>query len=775
LATRRIFKQLLSSASRIGWYLLLIATSLQAQADAPYLAQVQARLATVPPSIDGRLDDPVWQEAVPIDAFYQREPVLGAPASERTVVRILYDAGHIYLAFECFDSNPQGIVANQMRRDADLGENDNVEVIFDTYNDRRGGVFFSTNPLGARRDMLLTNEGRSRNEAWDRVWTSRAQIHAAGWSAEIAIPFDQLRYAAGTEGTWGINISRTIRRKNEKVFLLPPPLSYGSRGSYRTSRLSALKGLGTLRATTPFEAVPYISGGVFKDRQAVDRANQFNGDLGFDLKYGLTPSLTADVSYNTDFAQVEADQEQVNLTRFSLFFPEKRDFFLEGAGVFEFGEGRGSSRGPPPTLLFYSRRIGIETGHSLSVLYGAKLTGRHGPYEIGVLDMLTQADTFFDEVEEQRLLSSTGELLEAEDPLLAQHTILDTVDVDVVDTLDVRRTHFSVLRLRRDLFGRSSIGFIATNRDPAAEAAHNRAAGVDLNLSLLQATLQLRGFLARSFSPDFSSKEGAGQLAVDHRIGFWENRASYLDVQQNFNPEVGFAPRADIRRYRTSTRYRPLSGVSWIRRFSLGPSFTYLTDQGGTVQSRQVNTSVFTQLEAGDWIGVRYRYRFEDLDEAFEVHKDIEIPMGDHSFSSFSLNLFSDEGRRLSGNLNLESGQFFNGTRHRLGGEIAFKVSGRLTLESDYGLNLVDLPAGSFTTNRLSNRFSFSFTPDFYVRGFVQWNSAREVVGGNFLLNYRYSPGSDLFLVYNQAWDTEGKVRQLNRAVQFKVAHFWKR
>ncbi|MDP6016599.1 MAG: DUF5916 domain-containing protein [Candidatus Latescibacteria bacterium] len=736
-----------------------------------------ARVHSTPPKIDGNLDDAVWEQATVVTSFLQRDPVEGAPASERTEVRLLFDDEQLYVAFRCLESEPDRIVASHMRRDADLGDDDNVVLVLDTYNDGRSGFYFGTNPYGAQREARLSNEGRNSNEAWDCVWACKARRDSAGWSAEMAIPFDQLRYAEQDETVWGINLGRTIRRKNEEVFLSPSPQEYGFGGAYRTSRLATLHGLGALRATTPFEIVPYAQTASERDLSALDTgvSNEFNS--GFDLKYGLTPSLTSDFTYKTDFGQVEADQEQVNLTRFSLFFPEKRGFFLEGASVFDFGE-RVSRRGgsiSPATLLFYSRRIGIQDGHDLPVLFGSKVTGRLGAWELGLLNMTTEAATFVDEEEEERFVTDSGLLLDDEDDRLAGSIILDTVDVDVLDTLDAKRANFSVIRVRRDVLARSSVGIIALNRDPGEESGYIRALGADMNLSLLDAALNVRSFLARTWSPDLEGEDMAGLVSLEHRAGDTETQLSYLDVQENFNPEIGFVPRDDSRRIKTAFRYRPRPSTPWIRQLSFGPRLTYLMDQGGTLQSRDLEFSFFTNLEVGDWIGLRLRDRFERLDEPFDIHEEIEVPAGDHRFTSIGLNLFPNDSRRISGDASAETGQFFNGTRHRLSTGVGLKVNGRLTVETDYEVNRVNLPAGDFTTNRLSNRLLYSFSPDFFVRGLVQWNSKDELVGGNFLLNYRYRPGSDLFLVYNQAWDTEGSLHQRSRSLQVKVAHFWNR
>ena len=737
----------------------------------------QTHITTTAPKIDGVLDEATWAAAVAVSHFLQREPDEGAPATERTEVRILRDDDNLYLGFRCFDSEPEQIIATVMRRDGDLSDDDNVQVVLDTYNDRRGGFFFATNPLGARLDVSLSAEGRSRNESWGCVWSCRAQIDSLGWTAEMAIPLDQLRYAVGDDATWGINLSRTIRRKNERAFVVPPPLSYGFSGHLRTSRLATLTGLGRLEERPRLEITPYAQASTNRDFEALDTEAQYTLDGGIDLKYGITPALTLDLSWRTDFAQVEADQEQVNLTRFSLFFPEKRDFFLEGAGIFSFGERvqRSGGGNRPPTLLFYSRRIGLEEGHALPVFGGGKLTGRSGPFEIGVLNITTEAKQFRDEATDVRYIDDSGSFLAEDDPLLTQATIVDTIDFEYIDTTRVQQTNFSILRLRRDILERSSIGLIAVNRDPGTETDYNRSFGLDADFSLLDAALNIRGFAARTFSPaDAIGGEDAGHIAADYRRGAFESNASYLDIGDDFNPEVGFVPRQGIRRYRTTLRYRPLPNTQWIRRYSVGPEFTYLTNRDNHLKSHDFGFSAFVNLETGDWLGLRFKQRFENLDDSFEIHEAIEIPAGEHDITAYSFNFFTDEGRRLSGDGSVELGDFWGGERLRLSTNGTIKINSRFSLSTDYEFNSVSLPQGHFKTNALSNRFLYTFTTDLFLRGLIQWNSKREIVGLNALCNWRYRPGSDLFVVYSQAWDTDGG-GQLNQSLQCKLTYFWKR
>ncbi len=512
---------------------------------------------------------------------------------------------------------------------------------------------------------------------------------------------------------------------------MPPPQAYGYWGRYRTSRLAVLKGLGRLRSRPPMAVVPFVLSGTRRDF-AAENFNEYDLDPGLDFKYGLTPSLTLDLSWKTDFAQVEADQEQVNLTRFNLFFPEKRDFFLEGAGIFEFGERveRQGLGGRPPTLMFYSRRIGIEEGHHLPVLAGGKLTGRAGPYQVGTLRMTTQAMTFVDEEEEDRFLTSDGDLFDEDRAELSGEAIVETLQVNVLDTLDVTRTDFTVLRLKRDLPGSSSLGLIAIDKQPGSDADYNRTAGMDFSLSLLQAALNLRGFAAGTWTPAAEGGDGAGLLELDYRRSRFGTSLSYLDVEEDFSPEVGFVPRTGIRRFKGQGRYRPRPDVGWIRQLSLSPSFTYLTDRDNILQSRDLEAYAFVNLEAGDWLGVRHRRRYELLEEPFEIRDGQEIPPDTYEFGSWHFNYFASSSRHLSGDLSLDRGAFFNGTRSRVSTKAVWRRIARLELEGKYEFNRIDLPDGAFNTHLFGHRFLYSFSPDMFARGFLQWNCTRELVGG---------------------------------------------
>ena len=422
--------------------LFLLGFSVGVHADETEALQAEAYRTYQSVEIDGELTEADWQKATPIRQFIQFEPDAGAPLTEATEVRILYDDRHIYFGFVCSEPDRAKIIANKMRRDTMLWDNDNVFVLLDTYNDRRSGFFFRVNPLGAREDVAIMESGDSRNENWNAVWDSKAKINGDNWTTEISIPFSQLRFKDEETLAWGLNLGRTIQKNQEEGTWAPVPAAYTFLARYRTTDLGTLTGLSGISQRRNIEFLPYLLPGVARTEEEGTIGVL---DFGADMKVSVTSNLTADLTVNTDFAQVEADREQANLTRFSLFFPEKRQFFLEGAGLFDFGIPRTSFNAPPPLLLFYSRRIGIEEGHAIPILGGGKVTGKVGGFGVGLLNVLTD-----------------------------KYATDATEDVDAVD---VDRTNYSVLRVKRDLFTGSSLGVIAINKQGLD--AHNRATGVD--------------------------------------------------------------------------------------------------------------------------------------------------------------------------------------------------------------------------------------------------------------------------------------------------------
>ena len=691
--------------------------------------------------IDGELSESDWQNAKPINKFIQVEPDAGESMTQPTEVRILYDAENIYFGFTCFDSDISRLVANEMRRDArDLHNNDNVFLILDTYNDRRTGFAFRVNALGAVQDTAVTNSGDGFNRDWDAVVDCQSQIYTDRWTSEIAIPFSQLRFKKNEKMTWGLNLARGIRRNNEEATWAPVPSSYGGRAKYRTAYLGDLVGLQGITPKRHLELLPYILPGVSRAEEGDDTDGEF--DVGLDLKYGLTSNLIADLTINTDFAQVEADEEQVNLTRFSLFFPEKRPFFLEGAGLFDVGIPRTSFRRPPPLLLFYSRRIGIEEGRAIPILGGGKITGKMGSYGVGLLNVLT--DEF--------------------------HTDESVTDPD--DVLDVPRTNYSVLRLTRDISSGSRIGLIAINKEDANE--YNRTGGLDFSFRPTD-RFEVRGMWARTFDSDAQIGTGnAWYFGSGWRNRLFRMSGSYSDVGEDFTPAVGFVRRQGSRRFRAEMDYTP-----WVRRFGIrqvriGPEFDYIVNQDNELETRDITVAGRMELDNGERISFEARRTQENLDEPFDIRDDIIIPVDDYGFTSVRASFETDESKMIAGRFGVTVGNFFNGDRRGFDIRASFKPSGRLALESQYQFDRVSLPTDEFDVNVLASRVTYSFSTTLFAKMFAQWNSEEDVVLTNFLLNYIYRPGSDFFLVFNQTFERGSSGTKLAESTLVgKMTYWW--
>ena len=425
---------------------------------------VRAVRLTADLKLDGRLDERVYQEVPSIGDFVQQEPVEGAQATERTEVWLLFDDTHLYVAARCWDSQPERLVANEMRRDnANIEENDNFAVALDTFDDGRNGVLLQTNPLGGLFDALITDESNT-NSDWNTVWNVKAGRFEGGWTLEMVIPFQSLRYRASGEQIWRINFRRTVRWKNETSFLTPVPRAWGDEGINKLSLAATLVGIDIPRGSRLRELKPYALGGLLTDRTTSPaRINDWTRNVGGELKYGLTRGLTLDLTVNTDFAQVESDEQQVNLTRFSLFFPEKREFFLEGQGIFSFAGSEGEPDDTP--LLFFSRRVGLNGDEAVRIHAGARVSGRAGPYSIGLL----------------------------------------SIRQDDADGGSLPATTFSVMRVKRDIQRRSTIGTILAHRSvsPAGQG-DNLAAGADASLWLTPG-LNVSGYFARTSNADGST------------------------------------------------------------------------------------------------------------------------------------------------------------------------------------------------------------------------------------------------------------------------------
>lgn len=699
--------------------------------------------------IDGDLTEEDWKHAEPIDKFVQIEPSEGEISSESMEVRILYDNENIYFGFTCFDSDISKLVANEMRRDSrDLHENDNVFLLLDTYNDRRSGFFFRMNALGAIQDRAVTNSGDTFNSDWDAVVECKSKINDTYWTAELSIPFSQLRFKKSDSMAWGLNTGRGLARNKEEMIWVPVSASYGGRAKYRTAKLGSVVGLSGITPSRNLEVLPYILPGVTQineDDTGLETDGKFK--IGVDAKYGITSNLTADVTFNTDFAQVEADEEQVNLTRFSLFFPEKRPFFLEGAGLFDFGIPRTSFRRPPPMLLFYSRRIGLAEGNAIPIIFGGKTSGKIGSYGVGFLNVLT--DEFHDDTED--------------------------------DPIDIPHTNFSVMRITKDIAAGSRVGIIAVNKDEIDD--YNRAGGFDFEYRPND-SLDVRGLWSRTFEPNASGENNAWYLGSNWRSRHFRIEGSYTDIDEDFNPAVGYVRRSGIRHLRGETRWVPMPQKFGIRQIWTGPEVDYILNHNNELEEWDISYTNWFELSSGDSIFFNVGRSFERLTEIFEFRDGIEIPIGNYQSNTFGFRLSSSDSRAISTTAGGGIEDFYNGTVRRAYLQTTLKPNGHLSLSAEYQFNqIVNLPTAYFTdaeprnvyVNLFRGRLDYSFTTGLFAKLFAQWNADANVVSTNFLINYIYRPGSDFYFVFNQTYDTNGttKSRLLDSTVVAKMTYWW--
>ena len=698
--------------------------------------------------LDGILDEPVYAAVPAITGFIQQVPDTGAPATERTEAWILFDQTNVYVSARVWDSAPESRwVANEMRRDTNqLRQNDTFTAFFDTFYDRRNGFNFYTNPLGARADQQFTNEGNPNGD-WNPVWDVRTGRFDGGWTLEMEIPFKTLRYRSEPPHIWGIQLRRAIRRKNEWVYLTRLPISAGggsgAAGIFRVSAAGSLVGLEPPPASRNLEVKPYAIGGLTTDRTSTPALdNERSGDVGIDVKYGITQNLTADFTWNTDFAQVEVDERQVNLSRFPLFFPEKREFFLEGRGIFGFARGGVTGRpggvgsGPLRSVfgdvnapqLFYSRQIGLERapdGRSrvVPIVGGARVTGKVGAFDIGALTLRTG-----------------GETVSASRP-----------------------TDFTVVRLRRDILRRSSVGAMLTNRSVSRVApGSSQAYGVDGTFAFFE-SVSLIAYLARTRVPGHRDRDTSYQAKFEYAADRYGLTADHLLVEDNFLPEVGFLRRDNFRRTYLSGRFSPRPrSIESVRQFHLQGSVDYIvTADANHLETRQ-NAVVFeTEFETSDVLTFTATDNYELLVEPFTPPgAPFAIPAGGYRFADAQVAYAIGQQRRINGQVAVKRGTYFDGdltTVEISQGRIA--VLPQMSVEPIVSFNWIDTPYGAFRTNLGVTRVNYAFNPRMFFSGLLQYNSADRSFGSNLRLRWEYSPGSELFVVYTDDRDVTGGLR----------------
>jgi hypothetical protein len=691
------------------------------------------------PVIDGDiLTDPAWKGVNPATNFWQVRPNDGQPASQRTEVYVAFSDSNLYVGVVAFDDDPDSIIITDSRRDSQLGNTDAFLMIIDGMLDRQNGFVFGTNAAGIEYDGQVTAEGTGGNAIfgigginlnWDATWQVQARVAEYGWSAEFEIPFRSLRFGNGESRDWGINFQRNIRRNNEVAFWSPLEKN---RNLYRVSEA------GTLRGVEPppqrnLKITPYGLANARRGGQLT--GTETDTEFGIDIKYSITPSLTLDATYNTDFAQVEVDEQRVNLDRFNLFFPEKRPFFLENAGLFDVGNSQSAQ-------MFFSRRIGIaEDGDVIPVDGGLRLSGKIGnSTNVGLLHMQTEA---------------------------------------VEDIAPGNR--FTVARVSQELPNRSSVGMIITDRDgdgtfekPEADD-RNRAYAVDGSWGISD-NLLLKGWFARTDTPGLDDDDQAFSFSGEYSSALWEMRGSYTEIENNFNPEVGFLSRTDYRRL-SAFLQRRIRNDSWTKVLELRPhiSFNNYWKFDGFNESRALHIDLPVHFRSGAQIANIYERTREGVIDPFEIVDGVVIPAGTYDHNRIRVHGNSDESKPFSYGAQALVGGRFGGDQLMFEPWAAYRIGETFRASLSFNYNKFDLPYenGEFTANLARLRLSYSFTPKMQLQGLIQYNEQADTIGTNVRFSWLQSANSGLYLVYNEVDERAAGAPPTGREFIVKYSHIF--
>ena len=695
---------------------------------------VRATRLAHPIHVDGRLDEGVYGSVPPMSDFIQTEPDEGSPATERTEAWIFFNGRNLYISGKCYDSaSPDRWILNELRHDStNIVLNEVFAIVLDTFHDRRNAVSFQITPLGAIFDAQITNETGPQNWDWNPVWEAKAGRFDGGWTFEMEIPFRSLRYRPGTEQTWGVNMRRRVQWKHEESFLAPV-VRTGQQGIFQISRAATLVGLEAPPGSRNIEITPYGISRLLTDRLANPAlSNDFDADVGLDAKYGVTQNITADFTVNTDFAQVEVDEQQVNLTRFGLFFPEKRGFFLEGSGIFNFGiaSGVGGFTGDVPTL-FFSRRIGLSGNRAVPIVAGGRMTGKVDRYTLGLLTI------------------QTADAPQAGAP----------------------PTNFAVVRASRDILRRSAIGVMFTNRSRSTIAAgSNQVYGLDARFAFFN-TLSLQSYVARTRTNGLE-EDLSYRTHLDYAGDLFGVQLERLVVGEEFNPEVGFVSRSDMRKYSSVLRYSPRpESIESIRKLLFEGRFNYIENNAGVLETRNGDAVFGIDFENTDLFRLSYSREHELVAQPFRI-SGATIPIGTYDFQNLSMSYTLGASRRTPIAVRLERGSFYNGSKTTVAVTGArVRLTYRLGMEPGITIHRIELPQERFPTALVQNRIILTMTPRMFLAGLLQYNSTDKRVSANFRLRWEYSPGSELFVVYTEERDAavRGFPEPQNRAFVVKM------
>ena len=655
--------------------------------------------------IDGRLDEPAWQNASPIGPLLQAQPDEEVAATEETTVRVLYDASALYFGITCLDRNPSGIVSTQLARDGDLEVDDHVVVVLGPFFDHRNGFFFAVNPGGARIDGQISNNAEHPTLDWDGIWNAGARIVPEGWVVEIVIPFKTLRFKPG-QTTWGLNIQRQIKRRNEIDRWAGP-----RRNVWMTNLAEAgvLEDLPVISQGRGLELRPY---GLVRRSDG-----QWKPDGGLDISKDLRPNLNGSLTLNTDFAETEVDTRQVNLTRFPLFYPEKRAFFLEGAGVFDVVTGNPMM---PDLIPFFSRRIGLMEKDGLSrevpILAGGKITGRQSGFNIGFLD----------------------------------------VETDKVDEVGLGRQNLMAGRISRDFGKQSYFGGIFTHGNPTGDG-QNTLMGIDARFATSSfqdnKNLSLSLFALRTDDEFTGKSDYAAGFSLDYPNDRWFGQLSWKQIGENFNPALGFAPRTGMRKANAMFMFRPRTEKAGMRQITFHVFPELITDLNNRIDNWRFDISPFeVEFNSGDIFEIQMTPQFERLPFAFTISPGVTIPAGTYQWNRFGVSLESATKRRVVLNFEANFGSFYNGTSREIEFEMTLKPGHHLLLGLRAERADVDLKQGSFYKQLFGFQADYNFSPNVSWANLVQYDNGSRILGFQTRFRWILKPGNDLFLVLNRGW-----------------------
>ncbi|MBN2030674.1 carbohydrate binding family 9 domain-containing protein [bacterium] len=701
-------------------------------------AQVQNELVldTAPPSekieifvnwtdkeikVDGVLDEEAWNDAEPYeDYFYQLEPLDRAPSSEKTKVMVLQDDHMIYFGILCYDSEPDKIFASSMRRDAIFRRGELIELLIDTFRDNRNCYLFQANPLGGKGDCIISDRGSHVNSSWETVVYIDGEVNDQGWVAEFGIPFKSLKYK---EGEWGINITREIMHRQEETYLVPLPRALGHNVKFRGDYFAVLRNIRPPKQGFNFEVYPYVLAGqtnVYLPNS--DRKREF--DAGVDFKYDITTQLALDLTYRTDFAQAEADEEIVNVTRFNVRTREKREFFLQNAGFFDFG---GSAFMP-----FDSRTIGIQNRQRIPLIGGVKLTGRAGPYSIGLLSLQSEK-------------------------------------TDLDDGGQLPSTNYSVFRLKRDVGSNSSIGLMAVNKQESSDT-YGRTFGLDGIWNISQ-EIQLDGSVAKTFSPDINDKDAAFDVGFTLNKSWIDVGLGYTHIDSLFRPEMGFVRRRNIRTADGDVTFTQWINKGQFRSIAFSTGLSYITDLHQVLQTRDNSFSFSLTFRSGDELRLGTTRSYECVPEPDRI-RNITIDPDIYTTWGQSIRLSTYRARPINGNVSFSWGQLFDGNQQSFDISGAAKLSNNLNVDLSYGYDHLSLKNGEFSSHLMSTRWTYSFSPDLFAKAYIQYNKADNRFSANFIIDYGYRPRSHIYLVYNENRDTDLN-QPIDRIIMLKMTYLW--